>query len=265
MSTVIDTLKVIFFVFAGIGGLFLLVAPIAGVIALIDSFRERKLRQTPVCTVAGLLASMTRPRRVVVRGARSVVGPAAPCRAPLSGMDCLWFRLELSRSDKISTETGDDWEHTEVWSSESGDTVWFSDGTGVVPVDVSLLAKPVTDSERGPIKRTEARQLEPDERVDIVGIRHFMRPGPRTASFLLTEDVVPAGATVTLYARPVDRDGVLVLAADRGFPNGVTTRELDAFTGEVKEQWWGVRMCLAVGAVAYLCGMGGALLTDLLR
>jgi hypothetical protein len=263
VETVFDVLKVIFTVSAGCGGLFLFIVPIGAVIALSDGLRGRILRRVPAWTVADLLSAKSRPRRVAVRGA--VTGTS--CVAPATDSPCLWFRLTVIRTDEVTTENGHDRREEVVWSYFSGDTVWFDDGTGRMPVEVPLLERGF-DGKGGLVERSLRTQLVGDEPPDLPYVRRMarsaLRRGRTTVEFTLVEEVLRDDVTATLFACPMHWSGQLVLVGGGGYRVGVTelthTEVADRYSGEAREGWWLVRFLLIFGGVLYLCGMAGALL-----
>ena len=266
METVFDVLKVIFTVSAGCGGLFLFIVPIGAVVALSDGLRGRILRRVPAWTVADLLSAKSRPRRVAVRGP-VVADPSVVYQAPATGTPCLWFRLTVIRTDKVTTDSGHRWDETVVWSYHSGDTVWFDDGTGRMPVGVPLLERGF-DGKGGLVERSLRTQLVGDEPPDLPYVRRMARSALRrernTVEFTLVEEVLRDDVTATLFACPRHRNGQLVLVGGGGYRVGVTelthTEVADRYSGEAREGWWLVRFLLIFGGVLYLCGMAGALL-----
>jgi hypothetical protein len=264
VETVFDVLKVIFTVSAGCGGLFLVIVPIGAAVALSDDLRGRLLRRVPAWTVADLLSVKARPRRVAVRG--STVGSAV-CHAPATGTPCLWFRVTVLRIDMVSTESGDDLHEVVVWSYSSGQTVWFDDGTGRVPVEVPLLER-AFDGKGGLVERSLRTQLVGDEPPDLPYVRRMarsaLRRGRNTVEFTLVEEVLRDDVTATLFACPMHWNGQLVLVGGGGYRVGVTelthTEVADRYSGEAREGWWLVRFLLILGGALYLCGMAGALL-----
>jgi hypothetical protein len=263
VEAVLDVLKVIFAVSAGCGSLFLFIVPIGAVISLSDGLRGRILRQVPAWTVADLLSTKTRPRRVAVRGA--VTG--TPCVAPATGTPCLWFRLTVIRTDKWTIENGEDLRDEVVWSYFSGDTVWFDDGTGRVPVEVPLLEK-AFDGKGGLVEQSLRTEIVGDEPPDIPYVRRMARSAlrreRRTVRFTLVEELLRDDVTATLFTSPVLWNGRLVLAGGGGYRVGVSTltptEVADGYSGEAREGWWLVKFLLIFGGAFFVCGMGGSLL-----
>jgi hypothetical protein len=270
-----DVLKVIFAIVTGVGMLFLIIVPIAGVVTLSDGLRARTLRRVPARSFSELRAGKGHPSRVVVR-ATAVGEPGVEYRAPLSGAACLWFRLTLRRVDKVATESGFDYSVVTVWSYETGQKILCDDGSGIMDVDVSLLEKPILDGDRA----ATVEQSQPSLTIhgdnelarldlpDAGGIRRALRPTPKTEEFLLVEEVVRPGAVATVFGRPVHRGGQLILARGRGYRVGVTGRTrdelVDNLSRENREMLWGIRASLIIAAIGLLCGLGGIQLTRLI-
>jgi hypothetical protein len=268
VETFYDVVRVIFIISAFFGALFAPGVLVMSVVGLFDSWRGWVLRRVPVRTIGQLLGAKTRPRRVAVR-ATAVAGPAGEQHSPHSGTPCLWYRLTLRRIDNVKTDSGFASRHVTVWSEVSGDTVWFDDGTGTVPVDVSLLENPLLDGRSGAVERHVVTDLDLPVGSGLASVVRRAERERNTEGFDLVEELVRPGVEVTLFSRPATRDGHLVLARTGGPRAGVTeltpTEVIDHHSGETRELWWTVRLITIIGVAAYLCGVGGVKLTDLIR
>jgi hypothetical protein len=205
--------------------------------------------------------------RVAVRG--ELVAPVL-LTAPLSGRPCVWYRVEVTRvyeEIRYTTNQSDE----RVWQYESAEPLSIDDGSGLVAVRLNALDQAVTVEGGNPREPGEPpRGLEPGDgwyreheglaRLVDDGVVPLERLGsPRnTLEFIVTESVIPVGATVTLIARLARRDGMPMLVRGFGPAYGVSNQTVETLRrrlAEDAEAPWGILLIvlLMVGVPVLLC------------
>jgi hypothetical protein len=263
-----------------LGGMTLLAGPLVAAMGGWDRIRERVIRNVRVARTGELRAAFALPRRVVVRGA-TTTGPAGPLRAPLSGTPCVWYRLQLWRSDERITETTNV-SDSYLWQYATADTVVIDDGGGPVLVSAALLARPLTDTTKGSMEQV------PDGTAVVAGNdRAWYRRDARVAAlvdngmlaerlpaterstlkFTMTEEIVRPDRMVTVVGRPRRSGRDVTLVRGHGPVDGatdLTVEELHTYYGASATDWWGItRFAVICGGLLCLCAVGGRWLVGL--
>ena len=131
-----------------LGGVFLLLLPVVGLLMLADLRRRAAIRRVPVSSCQQLRQSR-RPSGAAAVAGRAGPGPNGVLRAPLSEEPCLWYRLvvrqRLEAKDQDEGEAMVRYEWQAVVDRQLGSHITLSDGTGVVVVEEALFHRDLID------------------------------------------------------------------------------------------------------------------------
>ncbi|WJK34322.1 hypothetical protein [Solwaraspora sp. WMMA2065] len=208
--------------------------------------------------------------RVAVVG-RTVAGPDGPVQAPLSGIDCVWYRVVVARQDTIGSNEGVG--SVELYTTSGGTgPIPVVDGPQSLPLHVAAeLAGQALVPWAGALFETSVTEYTERTRSDPVPpsprLAELQRSGaispeqlrPRrdTRGFMVTEDVVRAGRPVLAIGRPRPYGDTVVLEPVRG-GSGATTatteqiREHVARAIELPRRLW--LPLLLLGTVLFVVG-----------
>lgn len=226
---------------------------VAGLVGVLITWGSKRLSTalatTPTITCGELVAGHQAPR-VIVRGA-AVAGPDGLYLAPLSGRECVWFRVVATQETRDETRTV----KSETWRYSTSELFALSDGTGTVWVSEKLLDKALHPEDYRwnnmdvlhpsfvdpptPAQRAQtAKPRKPGRRArhskDVVDTLlategwqpSGLTPDPETA-YWIREDVIPLDQEMTVLAVRTTVDGQPVLQARVGRgPSGASLRDL---------------------------------------
>jgi hypothetical protein len=246
-------------VMSGVGSVLtrigLLALAIAAITFLIVRHREalsRALSSTAVLSCAELTDAAGPPRRVIVVGRTGPVS-AGPLRAPISGQECVWYRVVLMSGGPGSTDRS-----RSVYRSSEPFTV--TDSTGAVRVAARLVDRYLFEDDlyHGlPVALVEIADLDigpqPEAR-DRLTRYGFHVDGHRRDVCEIMEFRIPVGRSITVFGQPRRGSDGLVLTTGRGIC-GVAGQPLDKLRAraryEAKDSRESTRY-LAIGAAALL-------------
>jgi hypothetical protein len=205
----------------------LLALALGAIFFLIARHRDalaRALSTTAVLGCAELTAAADPPRSVIVVG-RTGPGPTGPLRAPITGQDCVWYRVVLWSGGPGSSDRS-----RSVYRSSEPFTV--TDSTGAVPVAAGLADRYLFEDDlyrELPVALVDIDVLDagphPDAR-DRLKRYGFHVSGHRKDVCEIFEYRIAADRPIAVLGRP-RRDGSgAVLATSRGIC-GVAGQSLD--------------------------------------
>jgi hypothetical protein len=251
-----DPLHTLSTVGSGLTGLGGIALAIGGMLLLIIIHRRAlatALDATPVTRCGELTAWADLPRRVIVRG-RLRPDPARSLVTPLSGKECVWFRVQ------VTANPGSEGSRVlPVW--ESADRFTVADASGEVQVAARLIGRRLSDN---PIDRDFASgllewDLLPDgrhkdtiERLKRAGMPlRTRRWGDR---YRIMESWLPADREVTVLGRPRQGAAGTLLTATVGIC-GISYQTVDQLRANVNS-------AIAAGrsSLQFLLAGGAALL-----
>lgn len=190
--------------------------------------------------------------RIAVQG-RSDAPASGLLVAPLSGRECVWYRMTISERIR-ETKTDSDGsrstsESESVVSDEtSSDVIVLSDATGTVNLDP---AGATVDNPIETYDRLESADGSLGLRVSIGPVS--MSSGPDVIGIRRREEILPAGVELYVVGGAYDRGGDAVVAAPRQGPFIISTRSGDALESSVRRKgllWIGAAILIVGGGIA---------------
>lgn len=188
--------------------------------------------------------------RIAVQG-RSAELASGALVAPLSGRECVWYRLTISERIR-ETKTDSDGSRS---TSESESVV--SDETSP---DLIALTDATVTVHLDPIGATIDNALETYDRLEsadgTLGLQVSIgavsiKSGPDVIGIRRREEIIPAGVELYVVGGAYDRGGDPVVAAPRQGPFIISTRSGDALESSVRRKG-----LLWIGAAVLIVGVG---------
>ncbi|TDC66620.1 hypothetical protein E1258_02140 [Micromonospora sp. KC207] len=193
----------------------LLALALGAITFLITRHRDglgRALSTTPVLVCAELAQAADPPRRAIVVG-RTGPASAGPLRAPISGEECVWYRVVLTSGGPASS-----FRQRSVYRSSEPFTV--ADSTGAVEVAPRLADRYLFEDDLYhdlPVALVEITALDAGPQPDVrdrLKRYGFLVPGHRKDVCEISEYRISADQAITVLGRPCrGADGVALTTA----------------------------------------------------
>ncbi|MEV6635690.1 hypothetical protein AB0M54_33560 [Actinoplanes sp. NPDC051470] len=219
----------------------------AGIFLLINLGDRREARTLSRVrpTAIGELAG---PGRVAVEGVTEH-GPAGPVVGPLSGEECVWYRVRLEREPSRADDSG----HDLLLDTMSPGRPALADGTGRLPVDPRLVYRPDRAEAAPTIETTVAHRRSAAVTLPPVVPREVIDGLGRNEVLRLTEIRLPRGREVFALGR-LTPDG---LAPNRiGLSVFTTTRHADVLAARREDVALGGKLVIGAAAIGLLLAAG---------
>ena len=190
-------------------GVCLLIASVTSLALKMGSNRARRLVEgTAIVPIGGLRAGA---RRVAVLGTVGF-GPGGPVRAPVSEVECAWYRIQLVRSPSRSKDESPPPEDVLFTYAALGPPA-LSDGSGAVLVDPALLVSAPNLDDPVVIELTyRVLGSDPTGRVESLVPRKFLDDTRRSETLQLWEIRLDTGRQVYVLGSTRQQNGSVMLA-----------------------------------------------------
>jgi hypothetical protein len=194
-------------IFMLFGGLLVLAAGIF----LPDRWRtrvaQRRLVEIPEWPMGQLIREPSPPWRVAVGGV-TAPGPDGVVTAPLSGVECVWYRLRVTRSysrgDSVHTES--------LLDLVGGDPVGLVNRSDKILVSSDLFYRALLGTESPGLIEYPRLAGDVDSQLWTLRERGLLTRDPwRTKEISIEEALVRGGRRIVVVGRPSRRDGATVL------------------------------------------------------
>jgi hypothetical protein len=244
-------------VFAGlmlIGGIVVLF----GAILLRDGWgtelAQRELAQIPEWPMGRLDREPRQPWRVAVGGI-TAPGPDGMVTAPLSGVECVWYRVSVTRP----LVRGDSTDEDVLVDHVAGDPIGLVNRSDRILVSADLFYRALLGTESPGVIEYPPLDGDIDTQARTLRARGLLTADlRRTKGVSIEEAVVRAGRRIVVVGQPRRHDGVTMLVPVGSARCGVSTESLASMrvrdTGGVRYDSSNLPVFLGmIGATMILC------------
>ena len=216
---VVGNVTAIFMLF---GGLLVLAAGIF----LPDRWRtrvaQRQLAEIPEWPMGRLIQEPRPPWRVAVGGV-TAPGPDGMVTAPLSGVECVWYRLRVTRS----FPRGDSIDEESVLDQVGGDPIGLVNRSDKILVSSDLFYRALLGTESPGLIEYPPLAGDVDSQLRTLRERGLLTTDPwRKKEISIEEAVVRGGRRIVVVGQPSRRDGATVLGTVGSRRCGVSLESL---------------------------------------